>query len=274
MVTDVFSGEYHSVFKGRGMEFAEVREYQPGDDIRLIDWNVTARSGAPFVKVFNEERELTVILMMDISGSGSFGTRKSLKEQLAVEICALLAFSAIRNNDKVGLILFTDTVEKYVPPRKGKQHVLRILRDVIYHEPEHRTTDIRFALDFLLRVTRRHSVVFLVSDFLGSGYERTLRVANSKHDVVAIHIFDPREMTLPDVGLVSFQDAETGAVYLVDTKRAAMRASYERARDEERRNREALFRAMRLDFVSLRTDRSYVEPLYRLFRERARRLHR
>ena len=232
MVNDVFSGEYHSVFKGRGVEFSEVRQYQIGDDIRTIDWNVTARYGEPFVKVFEEERELTVILMVDASSSGEFGTVELMKGEIAVEICALLAFSAIKNNDNVGLLIFTDKVEKFVPPRKGKSHVLRVLRELLYFRPEDRRTDIRTALDYLNRVVRRRSVVFLVSDFLSPNYEKALRIANRKHDVVAIQVVDPRETELPEVGYIELEDAETGEITLLDTGREEVRAVFARRADE------------------------------------------
>ena len=200
LVNDVFSGEYHSVFKGRGMNFAEVREYQHGDDIRAIDWNVTARTGAPFIKVFDEERELTVMLVVDVSASGDFGSHARMKGEVAVEICAVLAFSATTNNDKVGLIIFSDRIEKFVPPRKGRRHVLRVLRELLYFKPEGRGTDIAGALEYLARVVRRRAVVFVVSDFLGDGYEKALAVAGRRHDTVAIRMSDPREHQLPAGG--------------------------------------------------------------------------
>ena len=226
LVNDVFSGEYHSVFKGRGMEFSEVREYQIGDDIRTIDWNVTARMGHPFVKIFEEERELTVMLIVDVSSSGNFGTHSRMKGEIAIEICALLAFSAIKNNDKVGLIIFTDAIEKFIPPKKGKSHVLRVLRELLYHEPKGRQTDIGKTLEYLNRVTKRRSVVFLVSDFINTGYEKALQIANRRHDIVAITVTDPREMNMPDVGFIRLEDAETGEVVLVDTSYDMWRGKY------------------------------------------------
>ena len=228
LVNTVFSGEYHSVFKGQGVAFAEVREYQPGDDIRTIDWNVTARMGHPFVKVFDEERELTVMLMVDASASGDFGTVEQMKGEIGVELCALLAFSAIQNNDRVGLIIFTDEVEAFIPPKKGKKHVLRVIRELLYFRPTRRGTDIGAALDYLNRVTRRKSVVFLVSDFVASGYERALRVAGRRHDLVAVALQDPRETALPDVGIVELEDAETGEEILVDTSDPVVRDSFAR----------------------------------------------
>jgi uncharacterized protein (DUF58 family) len=271
LVNDVFSGEYHSVFKGRGMSFAEVREYRYGDDIRSIDWNVTARTGDPFVKVFDEERELTVMLVVDASGSGDFGSRDRMKTELATEICAALAFSAIKNNDKVGLIIFTDRVEKFVPPRKGRRHVLRVLRELLYFRPEGRGTNIAQALEYLTRVITRRAVVFLVSDFLDAGYQRPLSVAARRHDVVAIQIADAREQALPAIGLVELQDAETGEQVVVNTSDKAFQTAFakdvERLRDERQRT----FRRTKVDVIPIETGQSYVEPLMRFFKDRARR---
>ena len=271
MVNDVFSGEYHSVFKGRGMEFSEVREYQVGDDIRTIDWNVTARYGHPFVKVFEEERELTVMLMVDASSSGEFGTFERMKGEIAVEICALLAFSAIKNNDKVGLIIFTDKVEKFVPPRKGKSHVLRVLRELLYFQPEDRMTDIGAALDYMNRVVRRRSVAFLVSDFISTPYEKALRIANRKHDIVAINIVDPREMELPKIGYIELEDAETGEQILLDTTDAQVRQMFSQKTSEAMHQRDKLFKSMNVDSIVIHTHESYFEPLMKFFRMRAKR---
>ncbi|MBN1893465.1 DUF58 domain-containing protein [bacterium] len=271
MVNDVFSGEYHSVFKGRGMEFSEVREYQVGDDIRTIDWNVSARMGHPYVKVFEEERELTVMLLVDASSSGEFGTHERMKGEIAIEICALLAFSAIKNNDKVGLIIFTDKIEKFVPPRKGKSHVLRVLREMLYFKPEDRKTDIAGVLEYLNRVIRRRSVVFLVSDFLSSDFEKPLQIANRKHDVVAINIQDPREMEMPRVGFIELEDAETGEQILLDTSDEEFRRLYKSGAEDQVGRRDRLFKTLNVDSVSVRTDESYFEPLIRFFRLRARR---
>jgi len=272
LVNDVFSGEYHSVFKGRGMEFAEVREYIYGDDIRNIDWNVTARTGHPYIKVFDEERELTVMLLVDASSSGEFGTHEQMKGDIAAEICALLAFSAIKNNDKVGLIIFTDRIEKFVPPKKGRKHVYRVLREILYHKPEGRGTDIASALEYLNRVTTRRAVVFLVSDFLSEGYEKALRIASKRHDLVAIPITDPRETEIPNVGLVELEDAETGEIYFLDTTNAANRKKF--AQEAARRGllREKTLRAMNVDPVDIRTDQPYIDPLVKFFRMRAKRL--
>jgi uncharacterized protein (DUF58 family) len=271
MVNDVFSGEYHSVFKGRGMEFSEVREYQIGDDIRTIDWNVTARMGHPFVKIFEEERELTVMLLVDVSSSGNFGTYERMKGEIAIEICALLAFSAIKNNDKVGLIIFTDKIEKFIPPKKGKSHVLRVLRELLYHKPQGTQTDIADALEYLNRVTKRRSVVFLVSDFINAGYEKALQIANRRHDMVAITVTDPREVNLPDVGFIELEDAETGEIVLLDTSYAEVRSVYAKQSSQDILNRNKFFKSINVDHIDIQTDKSYIEPLIKFFRMRAKR---
>ncbi len=271
LVNDIFSGEYHSVFKGRGMEFSEVREYQIGDDIRLIDWNVSARMGHPFVKVFEEERELTVILLVDVSSSADFGTVERMKGEIAIEICALLAFSAIKNNDKVGLIIFTDRIEKFVPPKKGKTHVLRVLRELLYHEPEGKGTDISLALEYLSRIITRRSVVFLVSDFISDDYQKAMQIANKRHDLVAITITDPREIELPNIGLVELEDAETGEIIMLDTADSTIRQTFTRITSNSREERDKNFRSMNVDSIDIRTDVSYIEPLIKFFRMRARR---
>ncbi|MCH8873078.1 DUF58 domain-containing protein [candidate division KSB1 bacterium] len=271
LVNDVFSGEYHSVFKGRGMEFSEVREYQIGDDIRSIDWNVSARMGHPFVKVFEEERELTVILLVDVSSSADFGTVERMKGEIAIEICALLAFSAIKNNDKVGLIIFTDRIEKFVPPKKGKTHVLRVLRELLYHEPEGKGTDISLALEYLSRIITRRSVVFLVSDFISDDYQKAMQIANKRHDLVAITITDPREIELPNIGLVELEDAETGEIIMLDTADSTIRQTFTRITSNSREERDKNLRSMNVDSIDIRTDVSYIEPLIKFFRMRARR---
>jgi len=271
LVNEVFSGEYHSVFKGRGMTFSEVREYQYGDDIRAIDWNVTARTGTPFVKVYEEERELTVVLLVDVSASGAFGSRERMKKELAVELSAVLAFSAIKNNDKIGLILFSDRVEKFVPPRKGRRHVLRVLRELLFHRPQGRGTDIGAALEYLSRVIPRRAVVFLVSDFMGSGFSSPLAVVGKRHDLVAIRIGDEREQELPALGLVEMEDPETGDRLVVNTSDPGFREAF---RDRSQRRLADLdrdFRRCKVDVVDVETGRPYVEPLMRFFRERARR---
>lgn len=271
IVNDLFAGEYHSAFKGRGMEFAEVREYQRGDDVRTIDWNVTARIGTPHVKVFDEEREQTVMLLVDASASGAFGSQRQMKGEVGVEISALLAFAAIKNNDRVGLLIFTDEVEVFVPPKKGRKHVLRVIRELLYFEPRGQRTSISGALDHLERVLHRRSVVFLLSDFIDEGYERSLQLMRRRHDLVAISLFDPRERTLPDVGFINLQDAETGEQFLVDSGREAVRAFFDREQrrlDEQRRD---LFRRTGIDEVPIDITQSYVDPLVRLFHTRAHR---
>ena len=272
LVNEVFSGQYHSVFKGRGMDFSEVREYQIGDDIRTIDWNVTARTGHPYVKVFQEERELTVMLLVDASASGNFGSVERMKGELAVELCALLAFSAIKNNDKVGLLIFTDEIEKFVPPRKGRSHVLRVIRELLYHEPVRKGTDIGRALEYLNHVSRRHSVVFLVSDFLSEGFEQDLRIANRRHDVIAVRIADPREKDFPAVGMVELEDAETGERLLIDTSDYRFLQAYRNRSDAWDESIRKLFRSIQVDYIEFRTGEPYDIPLIRFFRERARRI--
>ena len=273
IVNDVFSGQYHSVFKGRGMDFSEVREYQYGDDVRTIDWNVSARVGHPYVKVFEEERELTVMLLVDVSSSANFGTFEQMKGELAVELCAVLAFSAIKNNDKVGLIIFTDRIEKYVPPKKGKSHALRVLRELLYFRPHGIETDINAALEYLNRLTRKRATVFLVSDFISEGYEKALQIANKKHDIVAITITDPRERAMPGVGLIEFEDAETGETVVIDTSDPALMNMFASQTEQERLKREKLFKSMNIDFIDIYTNESYVEPLVKFFRMRAKRFH-
>ncbi len=269
LVNEVMAGSYHSVFKGRGMEFDEVREYSPGDDVRAIDWNVTARTGSPHVKTFIEERELTVLLMVDLSGSTAFGSNDRMKSELAAEICALLAFSAIRNNDRVGLLVFTDHVERFIPPKKGKNHVLRVIREVLYHRPEGRGTSIPAAVEHALRLLRRKSVIFLVSDFLADNLRRPLGVLNRNHDLVALRITDPREMDIPAVGIVPFEDPETGEVFFADTRNRRFRDAYREAAAKRLSGGEQLLRMLRIDFADIRTDRSYLEPIVQLFRRRA-----
>ncbi|MFH1458044.1 MAG: DUF58 domain-containing protein [Candidatus Omnitrophota bacterium] len=273
MVTDVFSGQYHSVFKGKGMEFDEVREYLPGDEIRSIDWNVTARMGHPYIKKFVEERELTVMLILDMSASSLFGTVRQLKMKLAAEICSLLAFSAIRNNDKVGLIIFTDRVEKFVPARKGMRHVLRVIREALYFKPKGCGTDVACALDYLNKVTHRKTVTFIISDFYAANFKKKLSVANKRHDIVAITITDPRELELPDMGIVELYDAETQKSYSLDSSDKNLRMKY--AQDSLRRFRERniLFCSVNVDTIDIRTDTPYAQSLFKFFRKRKRRIH-
>jgi len=271
VVNDILAGQYESVFKGQGMEFKEVRAYVPGDDIRMIDWNVTARTGVPHVKLLAEERELTVMLLVDASASGRFGSVGRFKNELAAELCAVLAFSAIKNNDKVGLIVFTDDVELYVPPSKGRRHVLRVIRDVLFFKPKGKGTDIPRALRFLDGVTTRRAVAFLVSDFMAEDYETPLRLANRRHDVIAVSVSDPREETLPDVGYVAVRDTETGRETLIDTSDPAARKAYEQVAAERAKRRDQVFQRTRVDAIHVRTDRPYVSELYRFFRMRERR---
>ncbi|MFC1632317.1 DUF58 domain-containing protein [Candidatus Omnitrophota bacterium] len=270
MVTDVFAGQYQSVFKGRGMEFDEVREYQPGDEIRSIDWNVTARMGNPYVKKFVEERELTVMLIVDASMSCQFGSLKQLKSQLAAELCSVLAFSAIQNNDKVGLIIFTDRIEKFVPPRKGLRHVLRIIREALYFKPQGQGTDIVLALEYLNRVTKRKAISFLISDFFAPDFKRFLSIANQRHDIVAVTITDPREMDLPNVGIVKLNDPETAAEFIIDTGDANFRKKYHQDALNRIKDRRTLLRSVNVDSIDLRTDLPYTKELIKFFRSRER----
>ncbi|MBP6010312.1 MAG: DUF58 domain-containing protein [Bacteroidia bacterium] len=264
----IFSGEYHSAFKGRGMAFSEVREYTPGDDIRSIDWNVTARFGHPYVKVFEEERELTVILLVDVSASGDFGTKQQFKRQLMTELCAVLAFSAIQNNDKTGVIFFSDRIEKFIPPKKGKTHILRIIRELIEFKPVNRKTDLPVALQYLTNAIKKRSICFLISDFYAENFERELKLANKKHDLVALEIIDPREESLPDIGLVRFEDAETGTSQWIDTGDPAVREAFQKNMQVRSRRNADLFARSGVDTVRLSTDRSYVQPLMQLFKKR------
>lgn len=272
MVNDMFAGGYHSVFKGRGMEFDEVREYHQGDDIRDIDWNVTARSGKLFVKQFIEERQLTVILLIDASGSGRFGTHNKLKSEITAEIGAILAFSAIKNNDKVGAIIFTDQIEKFIPPQKGKQHILRIIRDILYFKPEHRKTNIEKALQYLNEVCKKRSIVFLISDFIDKGFEQLLHISSKKHDLVAITIIDPREQNLPGVGFMELEDAETGEVMLVNTRDKKFRDYFAKLNIEQEQLHKDNFLKYGIDNINILTDKPYIKPLIAFFRMRARRL--
>lgn len=271
LVNQVFSGEYHSVFKGRGMEFAEVREYQPGDDIRNIDWNVTARYGDPFVKVFEEERELTVMLLVDLSGSLAFGSLEKTKQRIATELTAILAFSAMKNNDKVGLILFSDRIEKFVPPRKGKSHVLRIIREVLSFEPEGNGTDIKGALEYFNSVIKKKSIVFLLSDFFDTGYEKILRIVGKKHDLIGMILNDPREKALPKAGLIQFLDAESGEIRFVDTSNKEVRKWFDRRISEQFNFRKSVFTSSRLDSIYIDTSKSYIKPLVNFFKLREKR---
>ena len=268
IVESILSGEYQSVFKGRGMEFSEVRTYIEGDDVRSIDWNVTARMGQPYVKKHVEERELTVMLLVDASMSGHFGSVERFKDEIGVELCALLAFSAIKNNDRVGLIIFTSEVEKYIPPKKGKNHVLRVIRELLYFRPKKRGTDIGAALGYLNRVCTKKSVVFCVSDFVASGFEAPMRVAGRRHDLIAITLTDPREKVLPDVGLIELVDPETGTAMLVDSRDKSLRSVFAVESEKRRRGLAMFFRANGIDEIPVTTESDYVDPLVKFFRKR------
>lgn len=271
VVNDVLAGEYESVFKGRGMEFDEVREYQPGDDVRSIDWNVTARADKPFIKKFREERELTVIFLVDLSASGSFGSMKQTKNELAAEICALLAFAAIKNNDKVGLIAFTDQVEQFIPPGKGARHVLRVIREILTFRPSRTGTDIARALDYLGRVQARRAVVFLISDFQAESFEKPLRVLARRHDLIAVSLADARESKLPGIGPVELEDAETGELVLIDAASAEIRKRYEALALARAGELAEMLRAMGIDQIQIETGKPYVRDMTAFFRTRERR---
>ena len=270
LVTNIFAGEYESAFKGRGMEFDEVREYQHGDEVRTIDWNVTAKMGHPFVKKFVEERELIMILLVDVSGSTEFGTYQQKKSDIIAEISALLAFAAIRNNDKVGLICFTDQVELFIPPRKGKKHVLRLIRDILYCEPKRVTTDLGEALSFLERIQKRKSVVFLISDFRDDNYEKPLKRINPRHDLVAISVADRRETEFPDVGLIELEDTETGEIILFDSSSTKTRRHFQKKNLDEINKRKKIFLKNKIDNIEINTDQPYTQSLIHFFQYRHR----
>jgi len=274
LVNSLFSGEYRSVFKGQGMEFAEVREYQPGDEVRSIDWNVTARMQRPYVKRYIEERELTVMLAVDVSGSERFGTRRRFKSELASELAAVLAMSAIRNNDRVGAVMFTDRVEHVIPPRKGRRHALRVIRDLLAFEPKGTGTDIAGVLEYLTRMLSHKAIIFVISDFLSEGVEHPLKLLAQRHDVVAVTVNDPSESKLPDLGLVRMLDPESGQTVDVDTSDPEVRARFEAAVSEDALKRRRLFRRLAIDEIPIHTDVGIMEPLLRFFRNREMRLGR
>ena len=268
---NVFAGEYHSAFKGRGMSFAEVREYQIGDDVRDIDWNVTARTNRPHTKVYEEERELTVMMLVDVSGSSKFGTDLRTQRELLTEIVATVAFSALQNNDKVGLILFSDMIEKYIPPKKGRKHILYIIRELLNFDPSHLQTNVRAGLEFLMQVQRRHCIGFLLSDFIDTpDFETQLSIATQKHDIVAVKAYDQRMKELPNVGLIKMQDAETGACVIVDTASQKVRDMHKNWWDNEVERLERMFRKTKVDYVPISTSEDYVKPLQTLFKNRHR----
>ncbi|MBI5216513.1 MAG: DUF58 domain-containing protein [Ignavibacteriae bacterium] len=271
LVNHIFSGEYHSVFKGRGMAFSEVREYQYGDDIRMIDWNVSARFNHPFIKVFEEERELTVMLVVDVSASGEFGTVSQMKKDIAAELCAVLSFSAIQNNDKVGVIFFSDKIEKFIPPKKGRTHILRIVRELLDFKPERKGTNIAEGLRYLTSAIKKRSIAFLISDFLGDGFDDALKIAGRKHDLIAVRLFDPREAELPQSGFIRVVDAETGEALWVDSGDAGVRNAYVRWWKEQEETRKKLFRRSGVDDIDIRIDQSYIQPLVGFFRLREKR---
>ena len=270
LVNNFFGGEYHSVFKGRGMTFSEVREYQPGDDIRLIDWNVTARSGNPFIKVFEEERELTVFLIVDISASGAFGSESQLKKNIGAEIASVLGFSAIKNNDKVGLILFSNEVVKYVPPKKGKSHVLRIIRELLYTKPNGNGSSIKDALEFLMKVSKRRCVGFLLSDFLNDKFWNSIRIVNRKHDLIGIKIYDPYEIDLPDIGMIKVEDPETGSMFWIDTSFEPDLKQMNNNNIKSLVDLEKQSARIGLDIISISTTEDYVDPLMKFFKRRGK----
>jgi uncharacterized protein (DUF58 family) len=267
----IFAGEYHTAFKGKGMAFSEVREYQPGDDIRSIDWNVTARYNSPFVKVFEEEREMTVMLLIDVSASGNFGTQEQFKRELATELAAILAFSAINNNDKVGVIFFTDKVDQFIPPKKGKSHILRIIREVLAFEPTGKGTDIAGALEYFSAVIKKRSICFILSDFISNEFDRPLKIASKKHDLVALRIHDRREDTLPNIGLVPMEDAETEKMLFVDTSSKKVRDKFAKNRAQATAKLHKLFPASGVDLIDITTGTDYVKPLINFFKTRGKR---
>ncbi len=268
LVNDIFGGEYHSAFKGMGIEFAEVREYIPGDDIRNIDWNVTARYGKPFIKKYNEERELTVMLAIDLSASGFFGTGDSLKSDTIIEIASILCFSAIRNNDKVGVVLFSDHIEMFIPPNKGKTYVLRVIRELLYFKPAKQSTDISLAVEYLLHILKRKSVVFLISDFLDSKFEKPLKVINQKHDLITIQILDDYEYQISNLGLIKLQDNETGDIYWVDTASKQLMDSMRVNLNTHINNFSEYCKKNKIDLITINNQSSYIEPLIDFFKKR------
>jgi uncharacterized protein (DUF58 family) len=274
LVNTVFSGEYQSVFKGQGMEFAEVREYAPGDEYRAIDWNVSARMGHPYVKKYTEERELTVMFAVDLSGSEQFGTRGRFKAELAAEVAAVLAMAAIKNNDRVGLLSFTDRIEEFVPPKKGRRHALRLIRDLLAFQPTGVGTDLSVALDYLGRILRHKAIVFLISDFLDSDFEKSLKVVGRRHDLVAVTVSDPRELVIPDVGYLELVDAESAQRVVLDSSNRFVREQFEYLANEEDVKLRRMLRRLSIDQIEIQTDRSYVKPLIEFFRARERKLAR
>ena len=267
----IFSGEYHTAFKGKGMAFSEVREYQPGDDVRSIDWNVTARYNSPFVKVFEEEREMTVILLIDVSGSSDFGTQTQLKREVATEIAAVLAFSAINNNDKIGVIFFSDKIEKFIPPKKGKSHILRIIRELITFESESKKTNIEVALKYFNNIIKKRSVCFILSDFMDTNFDKSLKIARNKHDIVALRIHDDREEILPNVGLLKVEDAESGEMRWVDSSNKKVRTNYNNNYREFEKELKQNLQSSGVDHIDIKTGKDYIKPLMNFFKNRGKR---
>jgi uncharacterized protein (DUF58 family) len=271
IVNNIFGGEYHSAFKGMGMEFAEVREYYPGDDIRAIDWNVTARTGKPFIKKYDEERELTVMLIVDVSASGFFGTGESLKSDIMIELASILSFSAIKNNDKVGLLLFSDKIEEFIPPKKGKSHVLRVIREMIYHKAKDRKTDISIALEHIQKVLKRKSIIFLLSDFWDDSYQQTMKLINKKHDLINIQILDKAEIAIPKLGMVKFHDAETQKSAWIDTNNKQVQNISTKYIQNKNKIIKEFCKKNKIDFISIDTAEGYLNPLEQFF---STRMHR
>ena len=267
----IFAGEYNTAFKGKGMAFSEVREYQSGDDVRSIDWNVTARYNSPYIKVFEEEREMTVMLLVDVSGSGNFGTKQQFKREIATELSAVLAFSAIKNNDKVGVIFFSDIIEEFIPPKKGKSHILRIIRQILSFKPQNKKTNISQAIEYFNNVMKKRCICFILSDYISSSFEKPLRVASKKHDVVALKVSDKREKTIPNIGIVPFKDSETEKVILLDTSSKLVRETFQKKQKEKQSEIEKIFPRCGVDLININTGEDYVKPLINFFKNRDRR---
>ena len=267
----IFAGEYNTAFKGKGMAFSEVREYQSGDDVRSIDWNVTARYNSPYIKIFEEEREMTVMLLVDVSGSGNFGTKQQFKKEIATELSAVLAFSAIKNNDKVGVIFFSDIIEEFIPPKKGKSHILRIIRQILSFKPQNKKTNISQAIEYFNNVMKKRCICFILSDYISSSFEKPLRVASKKHDVVALKVSDKREKTIPNIGIVPFKDSETEKVILLDTSSKLVRETFQKKQKEKQSEIEKLFPRCGVDLININTGEDYVKPLINFFKNRDRR---
>ena len=267
----IFAGEYNTAFKGKGMAFSEVREYQSGDDVRSIDWNVTARYNSPYIKVFEEEREMTVMLLVDVSGSGNFGTKQQFKREIATELSAVLAFSAIKNNDKVGVIFFSDIIEEFIPPKKGKSHILRIIRQILSFKPQNKKTNISQAIEYFNNVMKKRCICFILSDYISSSFEKPLRGASKKHDVVALKVSDKREKTIPNIGIVPFKDSETEKVILLDTSSKLVRETFQKKQKEKQSEIEKLFPRCGVDLININTGEDYVKPLINFFKNRDRR---